>query len=363
LIFTCEAAHDPRTMVSVHVLQGLPGSGKTTFARRQFAAATPIVCSADRFLIEPDGAYHFSRERVQVAHERCLRAFVEALQLGAAEHVVVDNTNLTVAEMSPYVALARAYGAMVRVWHLDVAPEVCLARQAHPLPPETFEEMRSQLDTFAAPAWWPVRTTISLVPKVGPERVYLGLALDATDELVQARDELCKELALIARPEFHITVAFLGDVTPAQLEQLADALSPEIEDALGSVLFDGSGAAYAPTSREPMLLERGQTDLAAGHPLVAWWTVARSGALRRLHRATTETVRRLGLAEPQLLAPHVTLGSRAPADRSAADFDMYELEKPASLGAFQTPAAARVDRVHLTASRILPASFIPLRVW
>lgn len=353
-------------MVTVHVLQGLPGSGKTTFVRRQCRAESTTICSADRFLVGDDGVYRFTPERVQAAHEHCLRAFVEALQTGASKHVVVDNTNLTVAEMAPYIALGRAYGAQIRIWHLDASPAVCRARQRHPVPADTWATMMQQLDEFSAPPWWPKRTAILLAANSGAEGICLGLALEPTQELVDLRASICGALDLRPR-NFHITLAFLGAVGAPQLEALSDALLSHVEDDLEAVRFEGSGAACEPTGSAPVLLLPGELDLARGVPRLAWWTVVPSPSLVRLRAAAIAAATRLGLGEQHAAPfhPHVTLGSDVGAGRGARDpeFNVAWPAKEASLGALFCPSSVLASRLHFTASRVLPASFVCLRAW
>lgn len=97
------------------ILIGLPAAGKTTLYRRQFAATHQHV-SKD--------LWPHARDRRARQH----RAISTALSAGAS--VVVDNTNPTVADRRAIIALARAHGARVVGYFLDVTTKQAIARNA-----------------------------------------------------------------------------------------------------------------------------------------------------------------------------------------------------------------------------------------
>lgn len=151
---------------TVVVLRGVSGAGKSTLAKRLVAQATGAACivSADDFFME-DGRYTFDPALLGEAHADCLRRFVEAVVFGRIEKglVVVDNTNTTVAEAAPYMALAAAYG-----WHpilvtFDVPPIRAQSRNVHGVGPSTVmaQASRMALDAGSIPAFWPHLTLAS----------------------------------------------------------------------------------------------------------------------------------------------------------------------------------------------------------
>ena len=97
----------------VVILVGLPGSGKSTFARERFPAHDYI--SKDAF---PPGA----RDK-QARQDAALRA-----ALRAGRSALVDNTNVTIADRAAIIAIAREYGARVVGYFLDVPVREAIAR-------------------------------------------------------------------------------------------------------------------------------------------------------------------------------------------------------------------------------------------
>jgi predicted kinase len=97
------------------ILVGLPGAGKTTFYQERFASSHAHI-SKDLW---PNASKREARQ---------LRTIDETLAAGRS--VVVDNTNLTVADRRPIIALAREREARVIAYFFDVSTRAAVARNA-----------------------------------------------------------------------------------------------------------------------------------------------------------------------------------------------------------------------------------------
>jgi predicted kinase len=97
-------------MERVVILSGISGAGKSHYAVK-LTRDTPdsTIVSADRFFYRDNGEYEFDVTKLSEAHATCFRYFIDALMIGD-ELVVVDNTNTTIWEISPYVLGAQAFG-------------------------------------------------------------------------------------------------------------------------------------------------------------------------------------------------------------------------------------------------------------
>jgi len=139
--------------MKVVILRGVSGSGKSTFRRKNHPEA--LVCSADSFFYDKDGEYHFDANLLSEAHRSCFAKFLLLLQ---ANHdsdatVVVDNTNTTTAEISPYYMAAQVYSVPVEIVTLICRNEIAAKRNKHGVPLHAIRNMRNRFETL--PVYWP----------------------------------------------------------------------------------------------------------------------------------------------------------------------------------------------------------------
>ena len=144
--------------MTVLILSGISGSGKTTFVK-QFDLFRKIV-SADHYFIGDDGDYKFDLSMLGTAHAVCLRNFVVEVQHGYRD-VVVDNTNTSVAEIAPYAALALAYGYELKIVIFNVQYqdiEKIAARNTHEVPVKTIFSQWHRILKLKneLPPYWPI---------------------------------------------------------------------------------------------------------------------------------------------------------------------------------------------------------------
>jgi hypothetical protein len=70
--------------------------------------------------------------------------------------VIVDNTNTTIMEVSPYVAVGQAYGHDVEIITVEADVEIAAARNVHGVPANAVRQMARRLEESAQqfPPWW-----------------------------------------------------------------------------------------------------------------------------------------------------------------------------------------------------------------
>lgn len=149
----------------VSVLSGLSGSGKSTYIKHCCGGA--VVVSADNYFMK-GGVYNFNPSHLSLAHGECFRQFIRAMQDNVA-HVVVDNTNTTEAEISPYMLGASAFGYDAEIIILT-APEgmseddyiaACAKRNAHGVPLPGIKGQHQRILSRSLPPWWKKETIAS----------------------------------------------------------------------------------------------------------------------------------------------------------------------------------------------------------
>lgn len=128
------------------LMRGLPGSGKTFLAQK--ICGRGVVLSADHFFCQ-GGKYNFDKSRLSEAHEWNKRRAKKYIQEGRSP-IIIDNTNVEMWEMMPYVALALRAKYHVCVLEPDT-PWKFDARQltqknTHGVPRRTIDSMLERYD-------------------------------------------------------------------------------------------------------------------------------------------------------------------------------------------------------------------------
>lgn len=96
-------------MPHLHLIRGLPGSGKSTRAQ-DFVAQGYVLCEADQYFMK-DGVYCFRAFFLKQAHTQCQDNADWAL--AQRRNVVVANTFTQRWELEPYYVIAAQHGATV----------------------------------------------------------------------------------------------------------------------------------------------------------------------------------------------------------------------------------------------------------
>lgn len=148
----------------VTILSGIPGSGKSSWARLALEKthADPdmgfaAVCSADAYFMS-SGVYKFDKTKLGDAHALCLagytRRVLDVLPGVFDKHLIVDNTNTTALEIAPYAALALAFGWGLEIVTFKCAPELGAARNVHGVSLKTCKDMSERIARRRLPERW-----------------------------------------------------------------------------------------------------------------------------------------------------------------------------------------------------------------
>ena len=122
------------------LIRGLPGSGKSTFAKLLSAHLGFGHYEADMFFTH-EGVYTFDATRVPDAHAWCKHNVEAALKRGKS--VIVSNTFTRIWEMQPYLDLGNKYDAKVTVLTMEGNHG-----NVHGVPPEVIKKMRGRWEPY-----------------------------------------------------------------------------------------------------------------------------------------------------------------------------------------------------------------------
>ena len=102
----------------LYIVRGIPGSGKSTFAKR-LVGEDFLVCEADKYFIDKEtGEYNFDSTKIKEAHKFC-QDTVESYMKDSLvndqfyREIAVSNTFTQEWEMRPYFEMAKNYGYKV----------------------------------------------------------------------------------------------------------------------------------------------------------------------------------------------------------------------------------------------------------
>ena len=120
-------------MAKLTLVRGLPGSGKSTYAR----TLGGIHIEADMFHVQKDGTYKWAAENAVLAHEWCIVTTNAFLCNG--KNVVVSNTFTQLWEIEKYSNLG---------FECEVFRMVGEYGSNHSVPSEVIEDMRLRFESF-----------------------------------------------------------------------------------------------------------------------------------------------------------------------------------------------------------------------
>ena len=135
----------------VFIMVGIPGSGKSTTAKKISALAEEIhscpavVISADDFFMN-GGEYKFDPSKLGEAHKNCMRQFLKLVTSPGSPVIIVDNTNLSIESMAAYAAAAHAYEYSITLVFHHISAEESFKRNTHGVPLAKCRQMHGQFE-------------------------------------------------------------------------------------------------------------------------------------------------------------------------------------------------------------------------
>jgi predicted kinase len=128
-------------MKKLILLRGIPGSGKSTFAKSISNESTGHI-ESDMFLVK-DGEYKFDGSRIKDAHNWCQDVVEHWMNSNEFETIIVSNTFTQEWEMKPYMDMAKE-------WEYQVFSIIVENRHGgvnqHGVPDEKLQQMNDRFE-------------------------------------------------------------------------------------------------------------------------------------------------------------------------------------------------------------------------
>uniref|UniRef100_A0A8R1Y552 Smr domain-containing protein n=1 Tax=Onchocerca volvulus TaxID=6282 RepID=A0A8R1Y552_ONCVO len=125
------------------ILRGIPGSGKSCLASDLVSGTNGAVFSSDKYFMQ-SGVYKFDPTKLDEYHHKNWIEAKKAIQHGI-KPIIIDNTNIFVAHMKPYITLA--VKNLYEIYFVEPETEwkknvkECTRRSAHFVPEEKIAYM------------------------------------------------------------------------------------------------------------------------------------------------------------------------------------------------------------------------------
>ena len=145
--------------MKIILVSGLPGSGKTTWAKQykdnffeeEHAIDWEIrLFAADDYFEKYNESseliYKFDPSRIAEAHSECFESVMWSMKSGECDEILVHNTFTQNWEISPYVALANAFGWDYEIVRLICGPTHARLNNVHNVPEEVINNMLERME-------------------------------------------------------------------------------------------------------------------------------------------------------------------------------------------------------------------------
>lgn len=144
----------------VVIMSGVSGSGKSSYIQNVITTrlnGNYGYVSADQYFGR-DGEYKFDASKLSAAHADCFLRFITILNTSNRPQIIlVDNTNTTTHEISPYVLGAEAFGYQANITTIKTHGTDltrCAERNLHNVPYQGILQQYKRIVERNLPPWW-----------------------------------------------------------------------------------------------------------------------------------------------------------------------------------------------------------------
>ena len=156
------------SQLTLHIVRGLPGTGKTTFVQRTYPGMLQI--ENDQVWVTPDGKYEYIEEGDPRGR---VRDYVRAMVTTAMKqkvNIAVSRVGCSIGSVKELVELAEAHGYKYRIYLMD-PDNLKHFKNVHDVPEEALKSMKEHF-IFQLPYWQTLVTIHENVDKCTGAKSY-----------------------------------------------------------------------------------------------------------------------------------------------------------------------------------------------
>lgn len=135
----------------LHIVRGLPGTGKTTFVQKQFKGMLQI--ENDQYWIAPDGQYVYGSragqgEPVKDPRKEC-KDYVRNMVVAAMQNkvnIAVSRVNMSYESVKELVDLAKTFGYDFKIWIMSAENRYVFGHDVHQVPKDALKAMADNFE-------------------------------------------------------------------------------------------------------------------------------------------------------------------------------------------------------------------------
>ena len=128
--------------VQLILIRGIPGSGKSTYAKKLMKEMQNVKHYEADMFFEKDGEYKFDPSKLKQAHEWCQAMTYNSLR--RKQNVIVSNTFTTLRELEPYLEMVDAVPGV----EVKVITVIGNFGSIHDVPKEALDRMKARWQDF-----------------------------------------------------------------------------------------------------------------------------------------------------------------------------------------------------------------------
>lgn len=133
-------------MKNLYLIRGLPGSGKTTFAKTLHdALPNSAIFSTDDYMVDDNGEYKFSGEKLKHCHNQCQTDAKKEINSKNCINIIIHNTFTQLWEMKPYIDIVENSPFRFKITVIHIEGD---HGNTHNIPNSKINKMKNRWQTY-----------------------------------------------------------------------------------------------------------------------------------------------------------------------------------------------------------------------